>query len=99
MGVLSILDREDLKVIYKLVMEKYQDDIPEGFDKMLWGDLIIMFNQGDNADFCEQLDWKIISWKLHSYSGVHTIMTTSWKNLRFDDDDSAKSDHEREERV
>ncbi|GJW77922.1 hypothetical protein Tco_0139604 [Tanacetum coccineum] len=50
-----------------LVMEKYQDDIPEGFDKMLWGDLMIMFNQGDNADFWdEQLDWKIISWKLHS---------------------------------
>ncbi|GJV76576.1 hypothetical protein Tco_1508160 [Tanacetum coccineum] len=62
MGVLSILDREDLKVIYELVMEKYQDDIPEGFDKMLWGDLMIMFNQGDTADFWdEQLDWKIIS--------------------------------------
>ncbi|GKA40944.1 putative ribonuclease H-like domain-containing protein, partial [Tanacetum coccineum] len=42
MGVLSILDREDLKVIYELVMEKYQDEIPEGFDKMLWGDLMII---------------------------------------------------------
>ncbi|GJS26867.1 putative ribonuclease H-like domain-containing protein [Tanacetum coccineum] len=29
MGVLSILDREDLKTIYELVMETYQDDIPE----------------------------------------------------------------------
>ncbi|GJV46711.1 hypothetical protein Tco_1431247 [Tanacetum coccineum] len=78
MGVLSILDREDLKVIYELVMEKYQDEIPEGFDKMLWGDLMIMFNQGDTADFWdEQLDWKIISWKLHSSSGVHTIMTSN----------------------
>ncbi|GJR69837.1 ribonuclease H-like domain-containing protein [Tanacetum coccineum] len=78
MGVLSILDREDLKVIYELVMEKYQDEIPEGFDKMLWGDLLIMFNQGDNADFWnEQLNWKIISWKLHSSSGVHTIMTSN----------------------
>ncbi|GJR12990.1 hypothetical protein Tco_0795642 [Tanacetum coccineum] len=147
MGVLSILDREDLKVIYELVMEKYQDDIPEGFDKMLWGDLMIMFNQGDNADFWdEQLDWKIISWKLHSSSGVHTIMTSNGlvihmlvenrypltkevlsqllelkleteeesamalELIKFvkqqleelgdsDDDDSAKSDHEREERV
>ncbi|GJY38147.1 hypothetical protein Tco_0424511 [Tanacetum coccineum] len=78
MGVLSILDREDLKTIYELVMEKYQDEIPEGFDKMLWGDLIIMFNQGDTADFWnEQLNWKIISWKLHSSSGVHTIMTSN----------------------
>ncbi|GKB93364.1 hypothetical protein Tco_0979501 [Tanacetum coccineum] len=147
MGVLSILDREDLKVIYELVMEKYQDEIPEGFDKMLWGDLLIMFNQGDNADFWdEQLDWKIISWKLHSSSGVHTIMTSNGlvihmlvenrypltkevlsqlldlkleteeestmalELIKFvkqqleelgdsDNDDLAKSDHEREERV
>ncbi|GJR17420.1 hypothetical protein Tco_0965947 [Tanacetum coccineum] len=77
-GVLSILDREDLKAVYELVMEKYQDEIPEGFDKVLWGDLLIMFNQGDTADFWdEQLDWKIISWKLHSSSGVHTIMTSN----------------------
>ncbi|GJR48933.1 hypothetical protein Tco_1317036 [Tanacetum coccineum] len=45
MGVLSILDREDLKVIYELVMEEYKDRLPEGFDMMLWGDLMIMFNQ------------------------------------------------------
>ncbi|GJU54675.1 hypothetical protein Tco_1228389 [Tanacetum coccineum] len=78
MGVLSILDREDLKAVYELVMEKYQDEIPEGFDKMLWGDLMIMFNQGDTADFWDkQLNWKLISWKLHSSSGVHTIMTSN----------------------
>ncbi|GJY96506.1 hypothetical protein Tco_0513416 [Tanacetum coccineum] len=78
MGVLSILDREDLKVIYELVMEEYKDTLPEGFDKMLWGDLMIMFNQGDAADFWDtQQNWKLISWKLHSSSGVHTIMTST----------------------
>ncbi|GJY16742.1 hypothetical protein Tco_0387164 [Tanacetum coccineum] len=78
MGVLSILDREDLKVIYELVMEEYKDRLPEGFDKMLWGDLMIMFNQGDTADFWDtQQNWKLISWKLHSSSGVHTIMTSA----------------------
>ncbi|GKC43749.1 hypothetical protein Tco_1061471 [Tanacetum coccineum] len=78
MGVLSIFDREDLKAVYELVMEEYQDEIPEGFDKMLWGDLMIMFNQGDTADFWDtQQDWKLISWKLHSSSGVHTIMTST----------------------
>ncbi|GKF51741.1 hypothetical protein Tco_0148208 [Tanacetum coccineum] len=35
MGVLSIFDREDLKAVYALVMKKYQDEIPEGFDTML----------------------------------------------------------------
>ncbi|GJX24826.1 hypothetical protein Tco_0231122 [Tanacetum coccineum] len=73
MGVLSILDREDLKVIYELVMEEYKDKLPEGFDKMLWGDLMIMFNQGDTADFWDtQQNWKLISWKLHSSSGLET---------------------------
>ncbi|GJX44642.1 hypothetical protein Tco_0261318 [Tanacetum coccineum] len=35
--VLSVFDREDLDVVYKLVMNIYQDKIPEGFDKVLWG--------------------------------------------------------------
>ncbi|GJT01729.1 putative ribonuclease H-like domain-containing protein [Tanacetum coccineum] len=34
--VLSVFDREDLDAIYKLVMNIYQDKIPEGFDKVLW---------------------------------------------------------------
>ncbi|GKA38165.1 hypothetical protein Tco_0730716 [Tanacetum coccineum] len=41
----EILDHQYPIAVYELVMEKYQDEIPEGFDKMLWGDLIIMFNQ------------------------------------------------------
>ncbi|GJW53847.1 hypothetical protein Tco_0097932 [Tanacetum coccineum] len=49
MRVLSIFDREDLNDVYQLVMDKYQDDIPE--------------------------DWIIVSWKLHSSSGVHTLVT------------------------
>ncbi|GKF39216.1 hypothetical protein Tco_0119277 [Tanacetum coccineum] len=42
MRVLSVFDREDLDAVYKLVMNIYQDKIPEGFDKVLWGDLIIV---------------------------------------------------------
>ncbi|GJT44083.1 hypothetical protein Tco_0952798 [Tanacetum coccineum] len=44
MKELSIFDREDLNAVYKLVMDRYQDEIPEGFDKVLWGDLMIMGN-------------------------------------------------------
>ncbi|GJY67272.1 hypothetical protein Tco_0469510 [Tanacetum coccineum] len=76
MAVLSILDRDDICAIYQLVMNRYQDETPEGFDKILWGDLIIMFNQSDSDEFWNaQQNWKIVSWKLHSSSGVHTIMT------------------------
>ncbi|GJW85302.1 putative ribonuclease H-like domain-containing protein [Tanacetum coccineum] len=38
--------------------------------------LIIMFNQSGNDEFWNaQQNWKIVSWKLHSSSGIHTIMT------------------------
>ncbi|GJU50292.1 hypothetical protein Tco_1219847 [Tanacetum coccineum] len=75
MTVLSIFDREDLNVVYQLVMEKYQDEMPEGFDKVLWGDLMVMFNPDDENEFWNaQQDWKIVSWKLHGSSGVHALV-------------------------
>ncbi|GJX07084.1 putative ribonuclease H-like domain-containing protein [Tanacetum coccineum] len=36
MAVLSILDRDDICAIYQLVMNRYQDETPEGFEKILW---------------------------------------------------------------
>ncbi|GKB05654.1 hypothetical protein Tco_0833849 [Tanacetum coccineum] len=48
----------------------------KGFDRILWGDLMIMFNQSNKGDFWDaQQDWKIVCWKLHSSSGVHTLIT------------------------
>ncbi|GJZ73805.1 ribonuclease H-like domain-containing protein [Tanacetum coccineum] len=76
MRVLSIFDREDLNVVYQLVMNRFQDEIPEGFDRVLWGDLMVMFNPDDENDFWNaQQDWNIVSWKLHGSSGVHTLVT------------------------
>ncbi|GJY15546.1 hypothetical protein Tco_0385968 [Tanacetum coccineum] len=71
MRVLSIFDRDDLNAVYQLVMDRYQDEIPEGFDRVLWGDLMIMFNPDDEDKFWNsQQDWNIVSWKLHGSSGV-----------------------------
>ncbi|GJY95348.1 hypothetical protein Tco_0511709 [Tanacetum coccineum] len=65
MTVLSILDRDDICAIYQLVMNIYQDETPEGFDKILWGDLIIMFNQSGNDEFWNaQQNWKINKYPL-----------------------------------
>ncbi|GJX49131.1 hypothetical protein Tco_0275976 [Tanacetum coccineum] len=76
MRVLSIFDREDLNAVYKLVMDRYQNEVPEGFDRVLWGDLMIMFNPNDEDEFWNtQQDWNVVSWKLHRSSGVHTLMT------------------------
>ncbi|GJZ67863.1 hypothetical protein Tco_0631103 [Tanacetum coccineum] len=62
MRVLSIFDRDDLNVVYQLVMDRYQDEIPEGFDRVLWGDLMVMFNPDDEDEFWNsQQDWNIVS--------------------------------------
>ncbi|GJV98436.1 hypothetical protein Tco_1553688 [Tanacetum coccineum] len=76
MRVLSIFDREDLNAVYQLVMDRFQDEIPEGFDRVLWGDLMVMFNPDDEDKFwSSQQDWNIVNWKLHGSSGVHTLVT------------------------
>ncbi|GJZ56159.1 hypothetical protein Tco_0611352 [Tanacetum coccineum] len=76
MRAISVIDREDLDAIYKIVMNIYQDMIPEGFEKVLWGDLMVMFNPDDQDEFWNsQHSWNVVSWKLHSSSGVHTLMT------------------------
>ncbi|GJR15227.1 ribonuclease H-like domain-containing protein [Tanacetum coccineum] len=76
MRVLSIFDREDLNAVYQLVMDRFQDEMPEGFHRVLWGDLMVLFNPDDKDEFWNsQLDWIIVSWKLHSSSGVHTLVT------------------------
>ncbi|GJR62931.1 putative ribonuclease H-like domain-containing protein [Tanacetum coccineum] len=69
--------RRDLNACVSLViLEKYQDEMPEGFDRVLWGDLMVMFNPDDENEFWNaQQDWKIVSWKLHGSSGVHTLVT------------------------
>ncbi|GKB19458.1 hypothetical protein Tco_0853381 [Tanacetum coccineum] len=73
MRVLSIFDREDLNDVYKLVMDRYQNEVPEGFNRVLWGDLMIMFNPNDEDEFWNsQHDWNVVSWKLHGSSGLES---------------------------
>ncbi|GJX26223.1 hypothetical protein Tco_0232519, partial [Tanacetum coccineum] len=75
-SVLPMLDREDLNDVYQLVIDKYQDEMPEGFDRVLWGDLMVLFNLDDIEEFWNsQHEWKVVSWQLHTSSGVHTLMT------------------------
>ncbi|GJZ16505.1 hypothetical protein Tco_0552182 [Tanacetum coccineum] len=48
-----------------------QDD-PSTYEDIL----IVMFNPEDQDEFWNsQHEWNIVSWKLHSSSGVHTLMT------------------------
>ncbi|GKG46316.1 hypothetical protein Tco_0501162, partial [Tanacetum coccineum] len=55
---------------------QYQNEVPKGFDRVLWGDLMIMFNPNDEDEFWNtQQDWNVVSWKLHRSSGVQPLMT------------------------
>ncbi|GJZ21011.1 hypothetical protein Tco_0558050 [Tanacetum coccineum] len=76
MTVLSRINKEDINAIHRLVMDKYRENEPEGFDRILWGDLRVMYNPSPNdALWISQHAWKIDFWKLHESSRVHTIMT------------------------
>ncbi|GJQ94221.1 hypothetical protein Tco_0005360 [Tanacetum coccineum] len=53
--------KEDLNAVYKLVMDIYQNEVPKGFDRVLWGDLMIMFNPNDEDEFWNtQQDWNVL---------------------------------------
>ncbi|GKC45672.1 hypothetical protein Tco_1063394 [Tanacetum coccineum] len=61
MRVLSIFDKDDLNAVYQLVMDRYQDETPKCFDRVLWGDLMIMFNPSDEDEFWNsQHDWNVV---------------------------------------
>ncbi|GJU20685.1 hypothetical protein Tco_1154027 [Tanacetum coccineum] len=45
--------QEDLNAVFQLVMDKYQDEMPEGFERVLWGDLMVLFNPDEQDEFLE----------------------------------------------
>ncbi|GJX09141.1 hypothetical protein Tco_0199000 [Tanacetum coccineum] len=74
-SMLKSFDRHDLEVLHRLVMERFQDNTPEGYNLMLWGDLKILVDPEQDDDIWKnQNQWKIISWKLYETCGVHTLM-------------------------
>ncbi|GJY67792.1 putative ribonuclease H-like domain-containing protein [Tanacetum coccineum] len=57
-----------------LVQERFQDHPLEGHDLLLWGDLKMLFDPDEKDELgMNQLDWKLLKWKLHENCGVHTL--------------------------
>ncbi|GKB49454.1 hypothetical protein Tco_0900207 [Tanacetum coccineum] len=87
----EILDKKyDLNVVYQLVMDRYKDEILEGFDRVLWGDLMIIFNPSDEDEFWNsQQDWNVLSWKLHGTSGRKKVLVQMLElKLEFEEDNT-----------
>ncbi|GJR03561.1 hypothetical protein Tco_0526545 [Tanacetum coccineum] len=68
------LNRQDLNDQYRLVQERFQDHPLEGHDLLLWGDLRMIFDPDEKYELrMNQLDWKLLRWKLYESCGVHTL--------------------------
>ncbi|GJR11188.1 hypothetical protein Tco_0793840 [Tanacetum coccineum] len=73
-ALLRRLDRQDLRQLYSLVQERFKDHPLEGHDLDLWGDLKMLFDPNEEDDiWLNQQYWELLRWKLHEYSGVHSL--------------------------
>ncbi|GKD08314.1 hypothetical protein Tco_1187999 [Tanacetum coccineum] len=77
--ILHLVTRADLMTIYGRVMTFYQDNQAAGVGLVLWGDLKVLIDSpevNDGSDVWKnQHTWRIQSWKLYSFSGVHVLET------------------------
>ncbi|GJU70274.1 hypothetical protein Tco_1256533 [Tanacetum coccineum] len=77
--ILHWVTRADLMTIYGRVMTFYQDKKAAGVGLVLWGDLKVLMDSpevNDGSDVWKnQHTWKIQSWKLYSFSGIHVLET------------------------
>ncbi|GJS91667.1 hypothetical protein Tco_0774303 [Tanacetum coccineum] len=73
-ALLRRLDRQDLSQLYSLVQGRFKNHPLEGHDLDLWGDLRMIFDPNEEDDiWLNQQYWELLRWKLHEYSGVHSL--------------------------
>ncbi|GJZ37519.1 hypothetical protein Tco_0583710 [Tanacetum coccineum] len=79
--ILHLVTREDLMTIYGRVVTYYQDKEADGVGLILWGDLRVLIDSPEEDDGSEfwksQHKWRIQSWKLYSFSGIHVLEAVS----------------------
>ncbi|GJT37223.1 hypothetical protein Tco_0937088 [Tanacetum coccineum] len=69
--VLRSIFEEDYR---NLVQERFKDHPLEGHDLDLWRDLRMIFDPNEEDDiWLNQQYWELLRWKLHEYSGVHSL--------------------------
>ncbi|GJR31015.1 hypothetical protein Tco_1107247 [Tanacetum coccineum] len=73
--MLDDFDKQDVVDLYRLVKERYETISPEGYDRLLWGDLITLFESSEEDEIWKgQQDYKLISWRLFDSCGVHVLL-------------------------
>ncbi|GJZ99989.1 hypothetical protein Tco_0672540 [Tanacetum coccineum] len=76
-------DREDLEALWRIVKAKYGDTRPENeFEKVLWGDLKVMFEPNKRSDVWRILQgYRVTIWKFIDSSGVHFVRFDNLHNF------------------
>ncbi|GJT05447.1 hypothetical protein Tco_0839909 [Tanacetum coccineum] len=90
--MLRKFDRQDLVDLHRLVMKRFEDTTPEGYNLLLWRDLKVMFEpNAEDEIWSNQQDWTLISWKLDESCGVHTLLMDG-NEYSLKDKNEAKTD-------
>ncbi|GJX74699.1 hypothetical protein Tco_0313294 [Tanacetum coccineum] len=74
-AMLDDFDRQDMLDLYRLVKERFETTSPEGYDRLLWGNLITLFEPSEEDEIWKaQQDYTLISWRLYDSCGVHVLL-------------------------
>ncbi|GJW99165.1 hypothetical protein Tco_0180973 [Tanacetum coccineum] len=75
-AMLDDFDKEDVLDLYRLVKGRFETASPEGYDRILWGDLITLFEPSEEDEIWKaQQDYTLISWRLFDSCGIHLQLT------------------------
>ncbi|GKC29792.1 hypothetical protein Tco_1037086 [Tanacetum coccineum] len=65
-AMLDDFDRQDVLDLYRLVKKRFKSTSPEGYDRLLWGDLITLFEPSKEDEIWKaQQDYTFINWRLY----------------------------------
>ncbi|GKB03826.1 ribonuclease H-like domain-containing protein [Tanacetum coccineum] len=74
-AMLDDFDRQYMLDLYRLVKERFETTSPEGYDRLLWGDLITLFEPSEEDEIWKaQQDYTFISWRLYELCEVHLLL-------------------------
>ncbi|GJX51488.1 uncharacterized mitochondrial protein-like protein [Tanacetum coccineum] len=74
-AMLDDFDRQDVLDLYRLVKERFESTSPEGYDRLLWGDLITLFKPSEEDEIWKaQQDYTLICRRLYDSCGVHLLL-------------------------
>ncbi|GJS42562.1 hypothetical protein Tco_0567605, partial [Tanacetum coccineum] len=62
--MLDDFDRQDVLDLYRLVKERFETASPEGYDRLLWGDLITVFEPNKTYPLTQEMLSRMLSGKL-----------------------------------